>query len=460
MSSEHTLVLTQPQIEELKNHLFPNEGFEAASILICGRAGTTQYRKYCVRKIVNVPYAECKVKTKNRITWPGKYLEKSYDFSNDEHDSIFLIHSHPNGLYGLSDIDYESNQGTIPSIYCALGTGPHGSAVMTPDDKIYSVVYYDKFAKSDPIQMKVVLVSDDISELSPEGKKSKFAYSSNMRKCLLKQAACVVGVSGTGSIVAEQLARLGIGRLILVDYDKVEFKNINRILNSTITDAESNVSKVRMMANVINSYRDDIEIIEIDQPINNLDVIEHASSADVLFSCVDNISARDYCDIVCQCTLTPLIDLGVSISPRTVENGEIHVNDICGRVDFIKPGGSTLWDRGIITQNKLHSEELKKNSPEAAEEQIKRGYIQGIAETAPDVISLNMYTASKAINEYLARMFNYRIDGSDSFASIRFSLVDMAEDYKSESEFKPSQNDNLGKGVKYISELVPSLKSN
>ena len=46
-------------------------------------------------------------------------------------------------------------------------------------------------------------------------------------------SVAVVGCSGTGSPVIEQLARLGVGRLLLVDPDVVKVKNLNRILNTT-----------------------------------------------------------------------------------------------------------------------------------------------------------------------------------------------------------------------------------
>jgi tRNA A37 threonylcarbamoyladenosine dehydratase len=39
-----------------------------------------------------------------------------------------------------------------------------------------------------------------------------------------------------------------VGRIILVDPDKVELKNLNRIINSTVTDAEKEISKVEMLA--------------------------------------------------------------------------------------------------------------------------------------------------------------------------------------------------------------------
>lgn len=44
------------------------------------------------------------------------------------------------------------------------------------------------------------------------------------------QSACVgiAGLGGLGSNIAVQLTRLGIGRLILADYDRVELSNLNR----------------------------------------------------------------------------------------------------------------------------------------------------------------------------------------------------------------------------------------
>lgn len=38
----------------------------------------------------------------------------------------------------------------------------------------------------------------------------------------------IVGMGGVGSVAAEMLARCGIGKLILFDYDTVELANMNR----------------------------------------------------------------------------------------------------------------------------------------------------------------------------------------------------------------------------------------
>ena len=55
------------------------------------------------------------------------------------------------------------------------------------------------------------------------------AFGTGTTALLRNLSVAIVGCSGTGSIVAEQLARLGAGRLVLVDPDRVEEKNLNRI---------------------------------------------------------------------------------------------------------------------------------------------------------------------------------------------------------------------------------------
>lgn len=69
------------------------------------------------------------------------------------------------------------------------------------------------------------------------------AFARNTTHYLSNLTVSVAGVSGTGSIVPEQLTRLGVKRLVLVDNDVVEARNLGRILNSTTKDAKEQVNK-------------------------------------------------------------------------------------------------------------------------------------------------------------------------------------------------------------------------
>lgn len=47
-------------------------------------------------------------------------------------------------------------------------------------------------------------------------------------EAIREKTVVVVGIGGVGSVAAEMLARCGVGKLILFDYDKVEMANMNR----------------------------------------------------------------------------------------------------------------------------------------------------------------------------------------------------------------------------------------
>lgn len=439
-----TLVLLQTAHDLLRRHLFPGDGFEAAAILICGRAGLEKSR-LCVRHVLHVPHAECRIRTHDRLSWPGAWIEKAVDLAEDTEDSIILIHSHPGGFYGFSEADDQSDIATIPALYQAVPWASHGSAVMTPDGAVCARIYGN--AGNPPGRIRTTLIGNNIRGLSQTGLKPALAFSAAMRTELGQQTACVVGVSGTGSIVAEMLARLGIGRLILIDFDVVEKKNLNRILNSTLSDAELKTAKVSMMANAVRRYRESVDVVEIVQPINDPTAIRAASSADILFSCVDSAEGRLYCDLISQAALIPLIDVGVTIPTRRDRHGNLHIADVCGRIDYVAPGGPSLQDRLVVTPDALRREYLVRNAPEEAEVQLQEGYLKGTREEAPSVISLNMRAASAAVNEWLARKFEIRLDGNAPYSRTLFSLAAMEEDHFPEAAFECTPKPLLGRGL-------------
>ena len=67
---------------------------------------------------------------------------------------------------------------------------------------------------------------------------------------LNKAKVAVFGIGGVGSYTVEGLARVGIGHLIIVDYDKYDITNLNRqlgALHSTIGQYKVDVMKERLL---------------------------------------------------------------------------------------------------------------------------------------------------------------------------------------------------------------------
>ncbi len=91
-----------------------------------------------------------------------------------------------------------------------------------------------------------------------------------------------MGVSGTGSVAAEQLACRGVGEITFIDFDKLQERNLNRILNTTQVDIEA--YKVEIFASAIRRYRPDCDVIPLASSISEREAVYKASEADALFS--------------------------------------------------------------------------------------------------------------------------------------------------------------------------------
>jgi hypothetical protein len=245
-------------------------------------------------------------------------------------------------------------------------------------------------------------------------------------------AVAVVGCSGTGSPVIEQLARLGVGRLVLVDPDHVEEKNLNRILNARREDAYLKRPKVEVMARAIASmgFATEVEIIQEDLATPR--AVKAVAECDVLFGCMDGVEGRHLLNRLAAFYLLPYFDVGV----RLVADGRGGIDEASGAVHYVRPDGTTLQDRKVYNAEQLKAAGLKRTDPKAYREQVRVGYIRGVEEDRPAVISINMQLASTAVNEFLARMHPYRYDDNGDFAVVRRSFIQGTE-YR-ESEGAPS----------------------
>jgi hypothetical protein len=292
------------------------------------------------------------------------------------------------------------------------------------------------------------VVGDDIQFWWSDGgpaQRRPMAFTGAMTRELARLCAVVIGVSGTGSLVAEQLARLGLARVILIDFDRVERKNLNRIVNSVLADVAAHRLKVESFTRAVDGYRGPGVAVPVAKSITAREAVEAAAAGDVLFSCVDTLEARQIADLIASAFLHPLFDVGVVIPVR--KDGEGHaIGDVCGRIDYVQPGGATLRDRGVYTPATIRAEYLCRVAPEAHRHEVEAGYIRGIVEEAPGVITLNMRAAATSVNEFIARAYPYRLDSNRNYARTMFSLAAREEDYSAEDAFTVAPNPVLARG--------------
>lgn len=446
---------------KVRRHLYPGDGCEAAAILLCTKPKEELRSRLLVRDAILVPYADCTRREPDRITWPGSWLEAAIDASEEDDLALVLIHSHPGGLFAFSDVDDESDRQVIPGLFEALGP-LHGSAIMTPNGAVRARLYAPDM-RPHPVDL-VSVAGDDLSfwwndrASLTSAVVRPLAFTSGMTEELGRLTASIIGVSGTGSILAEQAARLGFGRIVMIDFDRVEPRNLNRVLNATMRDAESRTLKVEMFAAAIRSYRADDVPVPVAASVATREAVLAASVADILFCCVDTLEARQIADLISATFLIPLVDVGVVIPIRKAGAG-VAIADVCGRVDYVQPGGSSLQDRGVYSPESLRAEYLRQAAPKAHRQELEAGYIKGVIEEAPAVITLNMRAASAAMNEFIARAYPFRLDANALYTRTQFSLAACEEEYMIEADFPRTDNPAFGRGASEPLLGLPMLKA-
>lgn len=108
---------------------------------------------------------------------------------------------------------------------------------------------------------------------------------------LARSKVTVFGVGGVGSYVVEALARAGIGKLVLIDSDRIEVSNLNRqlgALHSTLDRVKVNVYQERILD--INPQAE-VKVFQEFVSAENIDSLVERD-ADYLVDAIDTVTAK------------------------------------------------------------------------------------------------------------------------------------------------------------------------
>jgi hypothetical protein len=444
-----TLTMTEAQRSTLVAHLFPDDGCEAVAIALCGRARRGGEHRLIVRRLELIPYEACSVRTPDQVTWPTSVLVPLLMEACKRGWAVLKIHGH-RGYARFSDIDDHSDRQLFPSVYAWTdSTEPHGSAIVMDDGRVFGRVVHED-GTFEPLSA-VKVVGDDIvifraqqrAAAIPEyARRVAQTFGAGTFDTLRQLRIGVVGCSGTGSPVIEQLARNCVGELVLVDPDAVEEKNLNRILNTTMADALSGAYKVDVAARTIAQMKLGTKVRTFAKTLFNREVVDSLSGCDVLFGCVDTLDGRLLLNKLASFYAIPYFDLGVKIEA----DGRGGVDQVCGSVHYLKPGGASLVSRHVFTLEQARVAGLKRTNAAEYESLLAEGYIRGVQEDRPAVIQLNLLIASLAVNELLARVHPYRLDSNDQYATTRVSLSHGIFGYEAEGDACEAIGRHVGKG--------------
>lgn len=172
---------------------------------------------------------------------------------------------------------------------------------------------------------------------------------------LVGKSVLIVGIGGVGGYVAEMLARCGIGRVGIMDFDVVDISNINRqiiALNSNIGEYKTDVMKARIL-----DINPDCEVVAVNSRFN-------ADSASVLDSGWDYVvdaidSFEEKVALICLAkekglNIVSAMGAGNRIKPCTFEITDIYKTSYDALAKKLR---KTLREKGITKLDVCYTKE-------------------------------------------------------------------------------------------------------
>lgn len=177
----------------------------------------------------------------------------------------------------------------------------------------------------------------------------------------------VVGAGALGNEVLKNLALLGIGQILVIDFDTIELSNLSRSV--LFRERHQGFPKAQVAAEMARELNPDCDIVG--RPANFLyDVgLGLVRDADLVICCVDNREARLWINRMCWKVGTAWIDGGIQ--------------EINGVAKVFVPGEGACYECAM-TENDYRLIQLRYSCPLLKREDMQQGKVP----TAPTIASL------------------------------------------------------------------------
>lgn len=208
----------------------------------------------------------------------------------------------------------------------------------------------------------------------------------------------VVGCGGTGSAVAEQLVRLGVRHMTLVDPDHLSESNVTRVYGSTMGDVGR--PKVNVLSTHLKRVAPELRCELIQAMVTTTEPARRLSTCDLIFGCTDDNAGRLVLSRLATYMLIPVIDCGVLLTSDSND----QLTGIDGRITTLAPGLACLVCRDRVDLRQASAELL---TPEERKRREDEGYAPALGRTEPAVVPFTTLVAATAVSEILERLIGY-----------------------------------------------------
>ncbi|HVM15860.1 MAG TPA: ThiF family adenylyltransferase [Egibacteraceae bacterium] len=262
--------------------------------------------------------------------------------SHGDNAMAVFVHTHPRGRAFFSSRDDRVDE-ELRIAFARLAAVPRYASVVIAGDSSRPLVAarFWTGAEYQPVAVRVAgqsltisVATSDVREL-PTFDRQLRALGRDGQQTLHSLTAGVVGAGGTGSPVFEQLVRLGVGSIVVIDDDVVTAPTVARGYGSGVADIGR--PKVEVLQDLAARVGLGTEVDAVVGNIRNRTSVAALRHCDVVFCCADGHAARLVLNRWAYWHLAPVIDVAVLVS--SVDNRVLGVD---GRLTWLAPGTAYL----------------------------------------------------------------------------------------------------------------------
>ncbi len=342
------------------------------------------------------PEAAYERRDRTHATLKPAFLVEVANRARAEGLSVIVTHTHPwaSGAPAFSAVDDAGEAELKAYLDRRAPEGAHLALVVGPDGCRARHLGGGPNVPVWEVGERLVLRSpaprDGLEEGLEDGRHDRQirAFGSAGQDLLRRLRVGVVGAGGTGSVTLQQLAHLGVADYTIIDPDRVEPTNLNRLVGSGRGDVGR--PKVEVAERLIRAIHPDAMIRGLMADVVDAEVAPQLAGLDAIFLCTDSHASRAVVGQLAYQYLVPTFDMGVSLTAR-----DGVVSHVTGRVQMLAPGLSCLTCTGALDSEQIRRELLTPDQRRADP------YVQGAHEPQPAVISINSTMASLAVTMFL-----------------------------------------------------------
>ena len=129
------------------------------------------------------------------------------------------------------------------------------------------------------------------------------------QKRLAESTAAVIGCGGLGAPVLTSLALAGVGKLRLIDHDRIGLSNLNR--QFLYEESELDKEKCERAADFLRRRNSGIVLETVCERLTEENARRLLSGVDVIVDCVDRVETRRHAGRAARRLSVPLVEGGV-----------------------------------------------------------------------------------------------------------------------------------------------------